>query len=376
MSTRVISSDSHIFEPSDLWTGRITQGPYKDRVPRIVHREEDDTDWWMCDGVKGLSGGSGGSQAGKRFESETAATMSFADKVENVRPGANDPVEHLKDMDLDGIDVNVLYPSEGLFLYSVADSGLLNLLFATYNDWLAEFCRTDPRRLKGIAMINLDDVAVGVAEVERAAKLGLVGAMISVYPTLRPYDSKEYEPLWAAAQDLEMPLSLHLATNRPDPSAPQLDLETMPVSFLVNVDHWVRNSLCDLIFTGVFERYPRLQVGSIEQELAWVPHFLDRIDYNYAERPPVGQRHRFADGVLPSDFFRSNVFVSFQDDRLGLRDRDLIGVDNIMWGSDYPHPESTFPRSREVLDDILGDCTEAERRKIVQTNAERVYRLD
>ena len=374
-TNRVISSDSHVFEPSDLWTSRVP-APYQDRAPRVIHREEDDTDWWMCDGIKGPSGGSGGSQAGKRFDAESAATMSFADKMENVRPGAYDPNEHLKDMDLDGIDVDILYPTQGLILYSVPDGELLNVLFAAYNDWLAEFCQAAPDRLKGIAMLNVDDVGVGVAELERCAKLGLIGAMSTVYPEVRPYGSEDYEPLWAAAQDLEMPLSLHLATNRPGPNSPRMDLETMPASLLVNVDHWVRNSLCDMIFTGVFERFPRLLVGSIEQELGWAPHFIDRLDYNYTQRPPSGQRHRFSDGALPSDFFRRNVFISFQDDALGLRDREQIGIDNIMWGSDYPHPESTFPHSQQVLKELLAACTEEESRKIVCDNVARVYGLD
>jgi len=373
-SNRVISSDSHVFEPPDLWTNRV-EPRYKDRAPRVIHRAEDDTDWWMCDGVKGPSGGSG-SQAGKRFDPEAAATLSFADKYENVRPGAYDPHEHLMDMDLDGIDVNVLYPTTGLILYCVPDGDLLTVLFRAYNDWLAEFCQTSPQRLKGIAMLNVDDVASGVAELERCARLGLIGAMITVYPEARPYGSDEYEPLWAAAQDLAMPLSLHLATNRPSPGSPPIDLETMPASLLVNVDHWVRNSLCDMIFTGVFERFPKLLVGSIEQELGWAPHFIDRIDYNYTQRPPSGQRHRFANGALPSHFFHSNVFVSFQDDALGLRDRALIGIDNLMWGSDYPHAESTFPHSQEVLKELMADCTEEEQRKIICDNVARVYQLD
>ena len=264
--------------------------------------------------------------------------------MENVRPGAYIPEEHLKDMDLDGIDVDVLYPTQGLFLYSVPDSELLTSLCRAYNDWLAEFCHAFPHRLKGIAMLNIDDVSAGVRELERCAKLGLAGALITVYPLEEhSYASAEYEPLWAASQDLALPLSLHIATNRPGPNAPLVDLEAVPTAFLVNVDHWVRMSLSNMIFSGVFERYPKLQVGSVEQELSWAPHFLERLDYNYTQRPPTGGRPKFKDAMLPSDFFHRNVFLSFQEDALGIRDRHIIGLDNIMWGSDYPHPECTFP---------------------------------
>jgi predicted TIM-barrel fold metal-dependent hydrolase len=130
-----------------------------------------------------------------------------------------------------------------------------------------------------------------------------------------------------------------------------------------------------MIFNGVFERYPKLQVGSVEMELSWVPHFLDRMDYNYTQRAIEFAPYRFKGDLLPSDFFRSNVFLGFQEDGLGIRDRNIIGVDNLLWGSDYPHPESTFPRSREIIDEILAGCTEDEKAKIVGGNAARIYNL-
>ena len=160
----------------------------------------------------------------------------------------------------------------------------------------------------------------------------------------RWYEQPEYEPLWAAAQDLGMPLSLHTNTNRP--GTPQ-ELETyLPIrnhlSFAINNDYWPRMSLTHMIFSGVFERYPRLQVGAIEFELSWVPNFLDRLDYNYTQRIR-GERYRFKEDMTPREYFHRNVFLGFQEDVLGMRDREIIGVDNILWGSDYPHVESTFP---------------------------------
>ena len=373
-SYRVISSDSHVFEPPDLWTSR-TEPKFKDRAPYVIHRPEDDTDWWVCEGMKGVSGGSGGSQAGKRFEASETLTM--ADKMENVRPGGYIPEEHLKDMELDGVEASIVYPSQGLLLYSVPDSELLSALCRAYNNWLADFCHPFPQRIKGIAMLNLDDVQEGVSELTRCAKMGLAGAMISVSPPAgRSYHSPEYEPLWAAAQDLAMPLSLHVATNRSTSQDPVLDLEAFDPAFITNIDHWVRMSLASIIFGGVFERYPKLQVGSIEQELSWVPHFLDRLDYTYTQRTPSTAWRKFKTDLLPSDYFHRNVFLSFQEDALGIRDRHLIGVDNLMWGSDYPHPECTFPRSRQVLEEVLAECTEEEKAKIAGGNAARVYHFD
>ena len=111
-------------------------------------------------------------------------------------------------------------------------------------------------------------------------------------------------------------------------------------------------------------------------ELSWVPHFLDRIDYSYTERPLKEAFYRFQEDMLPSNYFHRNVFVGFQEDALGIRLRDIIGVDNLLWGSDYPHVESTFPKTREILEEILADCTEEEKAKIVAGNATRIYHLE
>ena len=368
-SYRVISSDSHVTEPEDTWTSRA-EGKYKDLVPHYVRSE--DGDRWLCDGIK-IGGGS--EPAGVRFEEPEK--LGLKGSIEDARPGGFIPEEHVKDLDIDGIDMGILYPTTGVRLYSVPNSGVLTASCKLYNDWVGEFCSAVPKRLKGIATLNVDDVGVGVKELERCAKLGFVGAMIAVYPLPgRSYERQEYEPLWAAAQDLGMPLSLHAGTNRAGADQQFADLDSMRPTYLALMAHWAAMSLGDIIFSGAFERYPKLQVGSAEHELSWVPHFLDRIDYTYTQRAMNFAPYRFKGDVLPSDFFHSNVFLGFQEDAMGIRDRHIIGVDNLQWGSDYPHPESTFPRSREILDNILADCTEEEKAKIVGGNAERIYRLD
>ena len=365
---RVISSDNHVVEPVDLWTSR-GEAKFKDRLPYVESLE--DGDFWFCDGAKIMGVALLGAEAGVRFEEPEKLT--FEGRFEEVRPGGYIPEEHVKDMDLDGIDVSIVYPSFALGLYSVVpDSELLNSMFRTYNDWVGEFCRAVPKRLKGIAMLNVDDVQESVKELERCAKLGFVGALTTIYPPdERPYNQPEYEPLWAAAQDLEMPISLHVGTIR---LRPQFADTGRPAS-LINRDHWVRMSLADIIFSGVFECYPKLQVGSVEHELAWVPHFLDRLDYQYSQKPLRGA-YRFKGDALPSDFFHNNVFLGFQEDALGIELRSRIGVDNLQWGADYPHAESTFPRSRQIIEEILVDCTEEEQAKIAGSNAARVYKLN
>jgi predicted TIM-barrel fold metal-dependent hydrolase len=370
---QLISSDSHVYEPQDLWTTRM-ESKFKDRAPRIISRE--DGDWWYCDSRK-VAGTGAGSQTGRRFENPDE--LSRTDRFEHVRQGGYIPEARIKDMDLDGVAAEVVYPTIGFLLYNmVEDSQLLTACFRSYNDWLAEFCNAYPDRLKGVALINLDDVQEGVSELQRARKIGLVGALMTAYPRIdRPFSSPEYNPLWAAAQDLDMPLGMHIATYRPGPD--QLhgfqDIDRLSPAFLANADHWVRMSLADMIFSGVFERYPSLKVGTVEQELSWIPHFLDRIDYTYTQRARRAYWHRFKGDVLPSDFFHRNVFCSFQEDALGIRDRAIIGVDNLMWGSDYPHQESTWPKSRQILDKILEGVPDEEKVKIAGGNVARVYHL-
>ena len=365
-NSRVISSDSHVIEPEDLWTSRMP-AKFRDRAPHIVSLE--DADWWFCDGRKVMSLGIG-AQAGVRFESPE--NIRNEARYEEVIPGGFIPGEHVKDMDAEAIDVGVIYPSIGFAMYNtVPDSELLTACFAAYNDWVGEFCGAYPKRLKGIAMLNVDDVQMAVEELERCVKMGHAGAMIPVYPPdQKRYCLPEYETLWAAAQDLGAPLSLHVATNRPNPeNFQERDRSSSSVS---NFDRFVRMSLGDLILEGVFEGYPNLQVGSVENELSWAPHFLDRMDYTYVQR---NRGRRFKEDMLPSDYFHRNVFMSFQQDGVGIRLRDIIGVDNLLWGSDYPHPDSTFPRSQQILREILADCTEDEKAKIVGGNAARIYGL-
>ncbi len=197
-------------------------------------------------------------------------------------------------------------------------------------------------------MINLDDVPDGLRELERAARLGLAGAMITEYPLEhRRYDGSEYEPFWAAAAALDLPLSLHTATRRQGRIRGVGERTLRDASSRATKAFYPALSLCDLIFSGVFERHPRLTLAIVEFELAWVPHVLSTMDYTYRERhgeaiyrfKSLPSRRRGAcpreggDGILPSDFFRRNIVLSFQEDAIGIRLRDVIGVDNIRTSS-------------------------------------------
>jgi amidohydrolase family protein len=286
---------------------------FRDRAPRI--ERIDGGDHVVVEADQILSGIGLISNAGARFEAPE--TISAQGRFEDVHRGGYDPAQHLKDMALNGVGGEVLYPSQGLFYFKVAEPLLMSAIFRAYNDWLAEFCRTDPARLKGIAMINLDDVEDGLRELERAARLGLSGAMITEYPAEdRRYDGSEYEPFWAAAAALDMPLSLHTATRRQGKIRGAGPGTLRDASSRATKAFYPALSMCDLIFSGVFERHPRLRVAIVEFELAWAPHLLSTMDYTYRERhgeaiyrfKSLPSRRRGAcpreggGGMLPSDF--------------------------------------------------------------------------
>lgn len=374
--TWMVSSDSHIIEPPDIWEGCAPE--LGDRMPHVV--SEEDGDWWYVDGRKTMS--FLGIQAGDRFEKDATELQTSAG-FEAVRPAAYDPAAYIAENETDGVWGSVIYPSQGLVLYAVPVTDVVTAATKGYNDWLADFCSEDPGRLKGVAMLNLDDIDDAVAELVRCKEKGLAGALITVLPPpWQPFRAAEYDRFWAAAQDLDMPLSLHVSTDRADTrlgdAAFNLNVKDVPPSTQINKDYAIRQTLADMIFGAVFERFPRLKVGSVEHELAWIPFFLDQMDYTYTQRPPRGPSWiRFQDpDVLPSDFFRRNVFASFQEDNVALRVRDYIGVNTLMWGSDYPHTESTFPKSREVLGRILAEVPADEVRAVVSTNCAELYHFD
>ena len=356
---KLISSDSHIVEPPNLWSKVPSE--YRDKAPRVI--ENNGVDYWFVDGIR-CNSFAGGAQVGARFGDH--AKLKSAASFSDVRPGAYLPDVHLSENFSDGVLGSVLYPTQGLLLFGLHDLGLLHILCQTYNNWLADFCSFDIGRLKGVAIIPNDDVLWAVNELERCHSLGIKGAMISCAPkSVSSYEHKYYDPFWEKAVELSIPISLHIATDRAGADFSQAGI--------VNADHGIRKTVMSLILGGVFTRFPKLRIGIIEYELGWIPFFLERLDYLYTQRANRQGWNRLTDDSLPSDVFRSNMFVSFQEDQLGIRDRHIIGINNIMFGSDYPHTESTFPRSMLILDELLQGLPLDEQAKIRFGNCADLY---
>jgi predicted TIM-barrel fold metal-dependent hydrolase len=366
MDADLVSADSHVVEPATLWTDRLDRS-LRARAPRVIEGHDGRPGFYfVCEDAPTLGIGA---FSGADIDPEQLPAQ-FSRGYERVRPGGYDPAARLPDMERDGVRAEVLYPSLGMSLFRIRDPHLQSACFRAYNDWLADFCAGAPGRLVGVALIALADVAAGVAELERCARRGLRGAMIwSASPDDLPYGAPQFEPFFAAAEESRMPVSLHLGTGAVPVTGTGGD---MSVAYMLT-HHAAQRSIAQLIFGGVLERHPGLSVVSVENDIGWIPHYLERLDH-------AGEKFRAFQGtrlsLRPSDYFRRQVAATFQEDRIGIRLRDVIGVATLLWASDYPHTDSTWPRSREVIARDLGDVPAAERDEITRHNAARLYGLE
>jgi predicted TIM-barrel fold metal-dependent hydrolase len=370
MTTKVISADSHIMEPPTLWAERLDQA-FRDRAPHVVNEWKGKKgEFLICEG-RLLRPVYGGFPADKPLHEILPYPQSAHPRERtgyaNARPGGWDPAARIKDQEIDGMAAEVLYATSALVFFSVEDLALQRALFRAYNDWLAEFCSYNPQRLVGLALISLEDIDEAVQELGRCAKRGLKGALISVSPDAeKQYDNPVYDPFWAAAQDCKIPLSMHLATGKRN----IVTTSRSPYAMYINIPEHMQQTLITLIFSGVLERFPRLTVLSTEHDIGWIAYFLLRMDRAY-------ERFRQSDPIPltmpPSEYFKRQVYATFQDDPVGLATRQFLGVDNFLWASDYPHVDSTWPHSQWVIKQHFAGMPAGDKQKILCDNAAKLY---
>lgn len=357
----LIDADAHMTEPGDLWTQ--VDKAFHDRVPENV------------DGYKGRPG------LFLVFEGRAIKLMGDEDRgaVRHFeRPGGWDPAERLKDMEIDGISAAVLYTTTGLFLFSTMDAPLQRECFRVYNDWLAQFVSYAPDRLKGIGLISLFDIEQGTKELERCHKMGLSGGMIwSSPPDDGPsYSAPAYNRFWQVASELNMPISLH--TNTRPATLERYDRSEQSGGYgpyytaMVMEQKYLQDSVLQLTFSGQFERFPDLKIVCAEADISWMPPLMGRADKYFASVAKRG--HDLPLKMLPSEYLRRNVWISFIKDKLGLQTYqhgDL--VDKVVWSTDYPHPSSFFPDSIPVFHEDFDGVPEADKKKIVHDNVAKLY---
>jgi predicted TIM-barrel fold metal-dependent hydrolase len=297
----------------------------------------------------------------------------------DARRGGWDPAERLNDMDLDGVEAEVIYTTLGFRQFWFQDAALQQACFRAYNDWLAEYCAYAPKRLAGLALISLYDIEAAGRELRRCRQMGLKGAMIwASPPEEQPYSDPLYEPFWAAAQELNMPLSLHAITGM----GPESQSRRAMGREIQRLDRYLRaatgadevkRSLTVFIFSGVLERFPGLKLVSAENNVGWLPYVVQAWDRAY-------ETSRYMDSsplkLKPSAYFHRQVYATYIDDPVGVADRHQIGIDNIMWSSDYPHTASTWPHSQDIVARDFKDVPAEEKWKIVRENVTKLYELD
>lgn len=365
MTKPIISADSHITEPPDTYTSRIDK-KFKDRAPHMV-RHEKMGDLFVIDGMDAPVPMGLVAAAGKPPEEINIGGVLF----EDLHRSGWDPKARLADQDRDGIAAEVIYPTVGMVLCNHPDFDFKKACFDAYNLWIADYCNEHPDRLFGCGQTAVRSPAETIEDFRRIKDLGLRGVMMPGYPQEEDYDSKIYDPVWEAAADLELPLSFHILTGKTDSLGSPTRGPRM--NTFLSIIRGCQDIMGTFVLGGVFERNPRLKIVCVEADAGWVPHYMYRMDHAY-------KRHRnwLEAGTLskpPSEYFREHIYVTFQDDWVAFQMTGMCNARRLMWASDFPHSDSTWPWSQDVLKEHTVHLSQEEKDWILHDNVSELYGL-
>ena len=367
-SYALISADSHANPIPTFWREYLP-AQFRDRAPTM--ESTDEGDYVIFEGTRKLFGtlaGVGG---------KDTKDYKHVGKVSDTREGGWDPAARIADLDLDGVDAEVIFGGGPL---KTSDPELYEASFHAYNRWLADFCSHAPDRLLGVAYVPVLDAGRAAQCVRAAADQGYRGVLIPSFPPTpgqyndgmmggdhtRHYANEEWDPFWRAVVDTGMVLHMHLGA-RPVSGIPEMFLTDMLMSKISMAE-----PLSLLVFNGVFERYPEVKLVSVESNIGWFPFAKEYMDKTY-------EKHRYWTHTelkkWPSEYWDAHIYATFLHDRAGIELRHSVGIDNIMWSSDYPHSETTFPESRQDVEQHFAAVPADETQKMVCGNAVRLYRL-
>ena len=362
---RLISSDSHVTEPADLWEKAIG-GRFGERTPRMVSERE---------GRQGkyFDVGGGLYVVMEKIEAEAKKNRP------GTRDAGTDPVIRLQFQQDAGIDAEIINPTTMGCIMQSPDLEIRNASAAVYNDYMAEYCAPDPNRLIGIAVVPTHDVDWAISELQRVRRLGFRGVMINTVPPEGhpPYRDKYYDKLWATVEELDMPLTLHILTGRVlDPisyAETEEEYAEAPGKFLDAYDE-IRHILAnDFIFGQIFDRFPKLKLVTGEFELAWILPFVNRIDQMQTDFRDVikmpALKHK------ASDYMRMHIWHGMIDDAA----RDMIipiaGANRVIWGSDFPHIRSIGLDAHERTATMFQSLPAEDQARIVGGNVSELYQI-
>jgi len=384
---RIISGDSHLEIDSKWWVDRVP-ARYRARVPHLVPLA-DGGDAWLVEGRPlrqvpfDLYGGKGRDQ-----------WKPFGQSYETTR-GTGPAAQRLEEQDVDGIDAEVLFAGISgppLWRALTDDNGYRSVVRA-YNDFLAEdYCAVDPDRLIGLGQIPWTGIDDALAELEHCAKIGLRGIQLSVFPSGRGYPSPEDDRFWAAALEMKIPITVHEELDRNDKRAgpyilypdapPEIVGKITGISeFAGQVSKFGRLGAVNavqLTLSRVFERFPDLRIFFAETQIGWIPYFFEMADTRYTRHLPWAEELLNYQPLptVPSEIIREHCYWGFQHDRFGVLNRDIMGVDRLMWATDFPHQDSEWPHSDRLMESQFAGVPDDERDRMVRRNAIEFFHLD
>jgi len=392
MKYRCISADSHLEIRPDRYTSRIP-AKYRDHAPQVITLQ-DGTLAVLQEG-KPLERLISNIACGRPYEERRPFDPLPGENYENS-PGTGSPEQRLKEQDMDGVDAEVLFPGNvgPSYWRGIKNDDAFRAMFRAYNDWLAEeYCAVNPDRLIGVGVIPMTNINDTVAELEHCKKLGLKAIALNAFPAGKRFPMPEDDRFWAAAVDMQMPVTVHVAfgfpqRGAPPPPAPSFNYVRRPSPEAAVPDvvdrfnkYGFRGSIqiTQLIWAGVFDRFPKLGVYVAEVQIGWIPNWLDQLDNEY------GRQRYWVERVyglpqlakFPSEYAREHAYWGFNRNPVGVRiARREMGVDKVMWASDFPHLESDWPNSRRVIEESFVDVPEDEQYKMVAGNAIEFFHLD
>ncbi|MDA3040600.1 MAG: amidohydrolase family protein [Actinomycetota bacterium] len=362
----MISADGHVCEPANCYTDYIDP-KFRDRAPHIVEADNG-YDVFVVPGMRkpialGFIDGAG-------FEPRERKARAGSLKFQDVRAGAYDAKERLAYMDQDGLAAELIYASVGMGICMHRDAEYKDACMWAYNRWLAEMCAGAPERVFGLAQTAVLSVDSAIADFQRAKAMGMVGMMMPGDPIHEDYDHPDYDALWECAADLDLPICFHILTSRAG------SIDTKPRGHALNSFLGIIRSIQDvvgmMVLGGVFERHPGLKLVVAESDAGWLPHYMYRLDH--AVRVNYGDNMKGL-SKLPSEYIRSNVWATFQDDATAYHTLDFVDYRHLLWASDFPHTDSTWPLSRSLVEQQAAHLDEAQKQAIFRDNTATLFNL-
>ena len=375
MDYKIVSADSHVdlgFLPWDLFANEAPS-EWKDKMPRVVQKDGKNQ-WWIGDVYIEDVGHYGDTEIYNPGMKDRVAKMSKVGFLEDSAKGDYHPTNldlRLKDQDLDGVQAEVIY---GLFAVAtkLKDQEQVAAIYRIYNDWMADFTSKNPNRLAGLACIPNHDPKAAAAEVRRAAAMGLRGIEFGSSTAVKPVYDRDWDVLWAAADECDMPISFHTTgfiARRPN-EADQKKYAEMHLTITITLFQLSgAEVLSSIIFSGACERFPNVRFVLGECGVTWIPYVIDRMDHEGQGAPGLV--------LKPSDYWKRQGYSTFQKEGFAGDMIDFIGPDNVMWGSDYPHPDGVWPDSLEAIANNFRNLPDKSKlQKIICDTAVNLYKFN